>query len=308
MVNRRELLERRYRLQFPDSFYAFWEFARTHSSLLDVLGDNLMGMALTGSGLVGPFEFLNESKLVEEDPLWDARYYNDPPEFLTIARGRTDGLHWGYYIDDPQSPTFPVVAYYGNDAFELTVVGDTLFEALRDELEGHYSGCLENIEYDPDGKDTYQRYLDQLARLRERLQTYATGERDEVGEEYSAKYHAMSGLSRRVIAPTRDGMGIVVPDGKYQPLNGDDPSQLWDYRPTSQEVQQRSGEALQLLAQGYPGAALKLGKDLWVYRDFRGASYALLDAAYANLSRELLREWLHMAVAFRNECDAKRPL
>ena len=79
MINRRELLERRYRLQFPDSFYAFWEFSRSHAPLLDVLGDNLMGMALTGSGLVGPFEFLNESKLVEENPLWDARYYNDPP-------------------------------------------------------------------------------------------------------------------------------------------------------------------------------------------------------------------------------------
>jgi hypothetical protein len=224
-----------------------------------------------------------------------------------VAYGRTDGLHWGYYVDDPQSPTFPVVAYYSNDAFELTVVGETLFEALRDAVERHYRGCSENLEDDPDAKDTSLRSLDQLARLRERLQTYATGERGEVGGEYIAKYGAMSGLSRRVVAPTRDGMGIVVPDGKYQPVSGDDPFGLWNYQPTHQEVQAKNEEALQLLAQGYPGAALKLGKDLWVYRDFRGASYALLDAAYADLSRELLRELLHMAIAFRNECDAKRP-
>jgi hypothetical protein len=307
MINRRELLERHYRLQFPDSFYAFWEFARTHSPLLEVLGGDLMGMALTVSALMGPFEYLDESKLIDGDPLWDARHYNDPPEFLTVAGGRTDGLHWGYYVDDPQSPTFPVVAYYSNDAFQLTVVGDTLFEALRDELERHYRGCLENIEYDPDAKAAYQGYLDQLARLRERLQAYATGERGEVGGEYLAKYRALSGLSRRVLAPTRDRMGIVVPDGKYQPVSGDDPSQIWNYRPTSHDVQERSGEALELLAQGYPGAALKLGKDLWVYQDFREASYALLDAAYADLGRELLRDLLHMAVAFRKDCDAKRP-
>jgi hypothetical protein len=216
-------------------------------------------------------------------------------------------LHWGYYVDDPHFPTFPVVSYYSNDAFKLTVVGDTLFEALRDEVESHYSGCIELIDYYPDEKDTYQRYLDRLTHLRERLQTFATGERGEVGGEYVAKYRAMSGLSRRVIAPTRDGMGIIVSDGKYRPVSGDDPYQLWDYRPTIQEVQEKTEEALQLLAQGYPGAALKLGKDLWVYRDFREASYALLDAAYADLSRELLRELLHMADAFRTDCDAKRP-
>jgi hypothetical protein len=224
-----------------------------------------------------------------------------------VAYGRTDGLHWGYYVDDPQSPTFPVVADYSNDAFELTVVGDTLFEALRDEVERHHRGCLDNLEDDPDATDTYHRYLDQLARLRKRLQTFATGEWGEVGGEYLAKYRAMSGRSRRVVAPTRDGMGIVVPEGKYQPLRGDDPFRRWNYRPTQQEVQAKNEEALRLSAQGYPGAALKLGKDLWVYRDFRGASYALLEAAYAELSREGLREWLRMAVAFRNECDAQRP-
>src|SRR5262245_7895190 len=102
-------------------------------------------------------------------------------------------------------------------------------------------------------------------------------------------------------------MGIVVPDGRYRPLSGDDPFRLWNYRPTSRGVQERTEEALQLLARGYPGAALKLGKDLWVYRDCRGASHALLDAAYADVSRTLLRELLQMAIAFLNDCDAKRP-
>jgi hypothetical protein len=223
-----------------------------------------------------------------------------------VAYGRTDGLHWGYYVDDPQSPTFPVVAYYSRDGLQLTIVGETLFDALREEVELLYRDCLDNLEHDPEYKDSYQRRLDHLARVRERVQTYATGDRDEVGGEYLAKYGALSGLSRRVVAPTRDGMGIVVPDGTYQPLRGEDSFQIWNYRPTSQEVEAKSGEARQVLAQGYPGAALKLGKDLWGYPDFREASYALLEAAYAALGRELLREWLHLAIAFRNEADTKR--
>src|SRR5690348_14784047 len=100
-MNQRLFLERRYGLQFPDSFFAFYEFACAHSALLEVLGRDLMGMALTGRDLMGPFDFLRASALPEGDPLIDARYYNDPPEFLTVAFGRTDGLHWGYYIDDP---------------------------------------------------------------------------------------------------------------------------------------------------------------------------------------------------------------
>jgi hypothetical protein len=78
MINRRALLEQRYRLQFPDSFYAFWDFARTQSTLLDVLSNNHMGMVLTASKLMGPFAYLNEAQPVAGNPLSDARYYDDP--------------------------------------------------------------------------------------------------------------------------------------------------------------------------------------------------------------------------------------
>jgi Uncharacterised conserved protein (DUF2228) len=303
-----ELLEQRYGLVFPDHFFTFWEFANTHSSLLKYLGDELWGMVLTADRLMGPFECLKEPAQAQENPLWGARSYNDPPEFLTVAFGRTDGLHWGYYIDDPHSPTFPVVAYYSNDAFELTLVGDTLFEATREEVERHYDGCLELMQDDPEAKETYEQHLDQLALLREALKTYETGERGEVGKAYLAKYGKSYGNSQHVIAPTRDGMGIVVPEELYRPLRGDDICQIRNYRPTPQEIQEKAEEAMHLLAQGYPGAALKLGKDLWIYEDFRETSYAVLDAAYAALDRGLLRTWLNVAIDYRKACDAKRPV
>ena len=102
-----------------------------------------MGMSLDARSLMGPFEFLKKFARQPENPLKDARYYNDPPEFLTVASGGTDGLHWGYYIDDPHAPTFPVVSYYSNDAFELKIAGKTLFEALREEIKWHYKSSIE---------------------------------------------------------------------------------------------------------------------------------------------------------------------
>lgn len=302
-----ELLEQNYGLTFPDHFFTFWEFANTHASLLKYLGDELWGMVLTASQLMGPFDCLKAPAQAQENPLWGARYYNDPPEFLTVAFGRTDGLHWGYYIDDPTFPTFPVVAYYSNDAFELTLVGDTLFEATREELEQHYESCLELMQHGRIEKDVYERRLEQLALLRGALKTYETGERDEVGKAYVAKYGERYGSSQHAIAPTRDGMGIVVQEDLYRPLSGDDICQIRNYRPTPQEIQEKAEEAMYLLAQGYPGAALKLGKDLWISEDFRETSYALLDAAYAALGRELLRTWLNLAIDYRKSCDAKRP-
>ena len=63
------------------------------------------------------------------------RYYNDPPEFFTLLLGDMDGLHWGYYLDDSATQSGCVASYYTNDAFELMPDGDTLFEALRLDLE-----------------------------------------------------------------------------------------------------------------------------------------------------------------------------
>ena len=110
-MNRQKRLEHIYSIPFPDSFFAFWDFAQTHDSLLDLLG----------IGLVGPFDELRDR---EDRSGWAARYYDDPPEFLTLAIGSSDGLHWGYYIDDPGHPSFPVVSFYSKDFFSVTVSGE----------------------------------------------------------------------------------------------------------------------------------------------------------------------------------------
>lgn len=290
-MNQQERLEHIYGFPFPESFFLFWEFTQRYAPLF----------ALLGMSLVGPFDDFNEG---EGHSRWTARDYDDPPEFLTILVGNSDGLHWGYYIDDPHHQNFPVASFYSKGGFRILMSGATIFETVRAELEYCYRDNLEYLEDDPEHQQEYEERLGQLTQLRTALQTYETGERSEEGWEYIEKYPATR--YRQCSAPTRDGMGIVVPAGNYLPLHASDPYQNRDYQPSKDKVRRDATKALRLLALGFPGTALKLGKDLWIFREFRETSYALLDAAYVALKRDLLRTWLDKAIAYRQECDARQ--
>ena len=63
--------------------------------------------------------------------------------------------------------------------------------------------------------------------------------------------------------------------------------------------------ARQAAAEGFTGAALKLGHDLW--QSHVEPAAAMLELAYDALDRKLLRGYLARAVAFRARCDAARP-
>jgi hypothetical protein len=287
-----------YGLAMPESFFAFWDFANrvTFPALRD---------ALDIIGLLGPFDLLQNDLVRDHDPIWHARYYNDPPEFLTLMAGLTDGYHWGYYIDDPAQPQFTVASYYSNDAFEIHVAGADLFEATRRELELHYRDCLDYLTSDPKYASEYEARLKQFDGIRTLLQQYGTADRQERGWEYYEKYHVWGTSQRKTVAATRDAMGIVVPQNAYRPLDRDDPFQIWNYHPSADEAQQMTDSALESLRAGFPGTALKLGKDLWIYSEHQSLSYRLLDDAYDALHRPLLRRYLDIARRYREWCDAK---
>ncbi len=123
----------------------------------------------------------------------------------------------------------------------------------------------------------------------------------ETGEIYLGKYQVAK--VRQTVAQTRDGMGIVVSRSLYKLLSGDDKFQMWNYEPTHEEVQQMTNEAMNALKEGYPPTALKLGKDLWIYQQYRAQCYALLDSAYAALGRDIVRKMLGIAKEYREYCD-----
>ena len=59
-------------------------------------------------------------------------------------------------------------------------------------------------------------------------------------------------------------------------------------------------------ASALPGAALKLGHDLWIYKEHHAASHEMLELAYSALGRDVLRQQLAKAIAYRKRYGGSR--
>lgn len=292
LQQRRARLRAEYGFDFPDDFFRFWEFVNRLSPL-----EPLNALADVGISLVGPFEVLAgrfDGRVPRHSLLLHWRYYDDPPEFFTVLAGGGDGQHWGYFLDDPDTGNAGCLAsYFARDAYELAVDGDTLFEAVRIDLE--YSCSSFEI-------DEEKEALEAIDRVRSRLMEYATGDRPEIGDEYTDSHAGVSNREERIVAETMEGMGIVAPGEGYRPLSLED-KRLWRrLRRKREDVADLVEEARQALRDGFPATALKLGKDLWASPGKEKMEYAheLLDAAYAALGRETLRRVLQTHRANRD--------
>ncbi len=290
-LKRREQLHSLYGFDFPDDLFHFWAFANRLRPL-----EPLAAFAETlGVTLVGPFDALAgrfDGRSPRLSPLLHWRYYLDPPEFFTVLAGGTDRLHYGYYLDDPADGRGCVASYYASDAFELAADGDTLFEAVRMELETQYDFCE---------TERPVARAEQLDRLRQILQKYATADRPERGALYVDTYQGKAARTASVIARTPDGMGVVAPPDTYRPLTLLD-KKLRSFLRKQDDPLEIVEEARQALRDGFPATALKLGKELWPMYGERKTAYAyeLLDAAYEALGRETLRKVLRVHRDNRN--------
>jgi hypothetical protein len=96
-------------------------------------------------------------------------------------------------------------------------------------------------------------------------------------------------------------MGIVVHPELYRPLSVKD-KPLWKRLWKDDNPTELVDEARQALRDGFPGTALKLGKELWAVGGEKKTEYAfeLLDAAYTALGRDVLREVLRAHRAGRD--------
>lgn len=296
---RRQRLRAEYGFDFPEGLFQFWAWVNRLAPLapLEALGESL---DLT---LVGPFEVLAgrfDGRVPRHSLLLHWRYYDDPPELFTCLAGGGDGLHWGYYLDDPAAGEGCVASYYAQDAYELSVDGDNLFEAVRLHLEYLHSDAETDREGDEDNANQYDLDLARLDDLRQRLMKQATGDRPEVGEEYTDLYAGTSEREESVVAETMEGMGIVVAPEQYRPLSVED-GRLWRRLRKQDDPAKLVGEARRALREGHPGTALKLGKDLWAIGGGRRMAYAieLLGEAYEALGRGDLLRVLQTHVANR---------
>lgn len=299
LAKTKQLLREKYGFEFPDDFFAFWEFAKelNPTNPLEALDEEAIGIYLAGPFEVLAGEFEGKNPRLSMYLHW--RWSYDPPEFFTIMTGDTDGLHWGYWLDDPTEIPHYVASYFSNDAYEINLEGNNIFEAVRIYLERAYISWQEYLEYEGENESDAEYYKDKIERVnvvREILKKYATGERHEIGDEYIGQdEYSILNPPRQPVASTFDAMGIVVPSQLYRTVRWTDEElrEIFDKTDNPQEVIE---EAWQALREGFPGTALQIGKDLWEWDDYRDKDYGfrLMDAAYEALGRNLLRQVLQV--------------
>src|SRR4051812_5649079 len=111
------LLSSIYGVHFPDDFFQFWEFVNALDTTEPRLA--LWERANLGLRLFGPYNIVANAFSLED--AHDAfslkdRYPQDPPEFVTVMKWMAEGLHWGYFWDDPEAGLPPFVcSYYTGD-------------------------------------------------------------------------------------------------------------------------------------------------------------------------------------------------
>lgn len=270
-------LREHYGLTFPSDFFEFWNFVQwlNPEDPLNALEVDLE------INLVGPFEVLS-GRFDEQQPqlpfIVHWRFYRDPPEFFTVLSGQVEGLHWGYYFDDSNTSPSSVCQYYQNDAYQLQNSGSTLFDAVETYIEEKLEGIQADIEEGLEELEDWQEQIAQLNELSAKLQQFQ-----------ASRTTATFSQARVPTAPTWDEMGIVVPPELYRPL----------VKHTKDEKLLEAREALEA---GFPGTALKFGKDLWSLHseEWEPQAIALLDAAYAALNRPLLQQVLRAHLQHRD--------
>ena len=160
-------VQKLYGIQPPDNFFEFYEWSqRLGDEDLDCL-HNVLGIGLTGMFDVLDGEFQDVELRYPAMLHW--RFVLDPPEFFTVLIGDCDGLHWGYWFDDPGRLPPVIASWYARDAFELWSPGVTLFETIYHEIDRAREDIEEEQEYEPQNQTEYEEQFTALDRLESTL-------------------------------------------------------------------------------------------------------------------------------------------
>uniref|UniRef100_A0A8C4QEB4 Histone PARylation factor 1 n=1 Tax=Eptatretus burgeri TaxID=7764 RepID=A0A8C4QEB4_EPTBU len=283
-------------LPLPEDFFNFWALCTSmnpqspHEALLPVLGLEL----------VGPFDLLRGrhkgfavvTTCAEEEPIENApnldlhwRFYYDPPEFQTVAKGDAESqLHLGYYRDTPNELPVLVGLSSAQSGCSISVLGDNLFCAIR----------LLLLRQKREGRIKDRTKAEELERKLSQIGT-------ELGYSTDQKSKSLKARDRKVVSRTFHGAGIVVPvDAQgvgYRELpesnaslqrmlaaivkSEDDAARLQAFSPLvelSSLVEFANDE-------GDPGMGLELGLDLFLH----GSEYLhKMSARFLNMAYSLL--------------------
>lgn len=211
------------------------------------------------------------------------RYRCDPPEFVTVMSGNSDGLHFGLWYDDPgEFPSFVAHNYARDSAETWTNHSATPMDEVHTQLTD-----LEQEACDDHDTDTpRRRWL--LSVARSAVEGFVEADRrDRVPHEVGP----WTPTERPEILGSP---GPVLPSGAGDARGGDDQVRQRGeaYRHRSPLVHEWITTAERELRDGRPAFALVLGRELhWLDVDeYRSDSLRLLVGAYRALGRDALAE------------------
>lgn len=293
-----------YHLTLPDHVFNFWAFwlgltpfeRETMNWQLD--NDPIQpALGISPGGIFRYFEQTGRASIPQEDldHRLNSRFYRDPPEFFTALHGDTDGLHFGLWYDNPHEPSAFVASYYSRDGGGIAYAGQTLLEAIREQIErAQYHNDTTNEQ-----KEWHSKQQLGFMLLRDAVMEYETADRPEQGITYIQTYRK---CEERI--PTCNELGITVPPSYERPQERDIAAIYQAICADDPQVKIWINEALEACAQGQPALALALGHDLhWLSHDQperKEAAYLLLTRAYEVLGYQALSDIVTLHHQYRD--------
>ena len=239
-----------------------------------------------GNGPAGVGEWFEPGgldRVVVLDERLHYRYRRDPPEFVTVWTGNSDGGHWGLWYDDPRELPRLFAYNYARDSSENSEGKSTLLASLRDDLKAG--------DFKP-GEWEHARHI--LAWLDEvHAQELAAHRDEQIGPPPLRTGHTVGGLDPVV-------RGARIPE-EFTGFTSSE-ARLTTYRKDLPKARQWISQAHAELARGEPMRALFLARELhWSDHDgLRDEAAELGIKAYEAVDRHLLAEVLRVHVAHRD--------
>lgn len=276
-------VERVYGLRLPRhvaTFAALWASAQHDAAEREALFN--LGLAPCGVADYfrdGGLEMVGRDGL---DERLHCRFRRDPAEFVTVASGSSDGLHYGLWYDDPaELPTF-ITHNYARDSAETRTSGNsTMLQETRSVLDRIIS------DYGPEASHLWP--------LADALEWFAGPDREAVEADGESRWaHSDRAAGLISIFP-------VLPPDSGDPRSTQADQRLAGFRTVSPVANGWIADAQRELAAGLPAYALAIGIELhWLDGDeYREVGRDLLVGAYRTLGRDALAEIATIHAAHR---------
>ncbi len=226
------------------------------------------------------------------DERLEGRFRCDPPEFVTVLWGDSDGLHFGLWYDDPEEPPSFVAHNYARDSAET-------WTEHRPTVLAQIAGRLDDVQADIEEDEGHEYGGEQdREQLRRALEAY--GEADQRAQAQERRSRWADAARPNVIG----GLGPALPEEAGDALGGHGPAEerYGAYRSRAPQVLEWIAQAQVELAAGKPAFALVLGRELhWLdAADYHEAALSLLTGAYRALGRDALAEIAEVHYAHRD--------